>query len=80
MVACNAFEPNGLNDQRLAESLLWCKAIATLDAVRLIQAGARAGLVCQLTGIDKKAANRLYRQIHDRPRRPVKRPLRMRGS
>ncbi len=46
------------------------KAVATLEASRLIQLGARAGLVNQLTGVDKSTANRLYRQIHGRPSPP----------
>ena len=34
-----------------------------LDAIRLIDLGARATLVCQLTGVDKKIVRRLYRQL-----------------
>ncbi len=49
--------------------------MATLDAIRLIQLGARAGLACQLTGVDKTAANRLYRQIHRRPSPPGQTPF-----
>jgi hypothetical protein len=31
------------------------------EAIRLTQLGARAGLVSQLTGLEKAVANRLYR-------------------
>ncbi len=33
-----------------------------LDAIRLIELGARMGLVCQLTGLERTAVNRLFRQ------------------
>jgi hypothetical protein len=45
----------------------WITAASTLEAIRLIELGARAGMVHQLTGMDKTNANRLYRQIHQRP-------------
>lgn len=45
----------------------WQKAMGILEAIRLIELGARAGMVCHLTGMDKASANRLYRQIHHRP-------------
>ena len=38
-------------------------AVQTHEAVRLIQAGARTPLVCQLTGLPKKYAKRLYQQL-----------------
>lgn len=53
----------------------WTQAVATLDAVRLTQLGARAGLVSRLTGINKALANRLYRQIHGRPSPPGQTPF-----
>lgn len=53
----------------------WAKAAATLDAICLIQLGARAGFVAQITGIDKASANRLYRQIHGRPSPPGQAPF-----
>ena len=37
------------------------------EAVHLIQLGARAGLVCQLTHLEKAAVNRLYRELHGVP-------------
>ena len=37
------------------------------EAIRLTRLGARAGLVSQLTGLEKTVANRLYRQLHGRP-------------
>lgn len=46
---------------------LCIRARAWQDAICLTQHGARAGLVSQLTGLEKKAANRLYRQLHGRP-------------
>ncbi|MBK9130027.1 MAG: hypothetical protein IPM20_00080 [Gammaproteobacteria bacterium] len=33
------------------------------EAIHLVRLGARAGLVCQLTGLDKAPTNRLYRQM-----------------
>ncbi|MCB1905580.1 MAG: hypothetical protein KDI18_16095, partial [Gammaproteobacteria bacterium] len=44
-----------------------CMEIGRLqEALRLTQLGARAGLVSQLTGLEKTAANRLYRRLHGR--------------
>ena len=43
------------------------QAQRAMTAARLTALGARAGLVCQLTGLEKRAANRLYRQWHGRP-------------
>ena len=54
-------------DPRLAGVPTWIDIMAGLEAVRLTQLRARAGLVCGLTGIDKVTANRLYRQLHGRP-------------
>ena len=45
----------------------WTTAASTLEAIRLIELGARAGLVHQVTGMDQTNANRLYREIHRRP-------------
>ena len=53
----------------------WTDAATKLDAIRLTQLGARAGLVVQVTGIDKTLANRLYRQIHGRPSPPGQTPF-----
>ena len=53
----------------------WITAASTLDAIRLIELGARAGMVCLLTGIDKTNANRLYRQIHQHPSPPGQAPF-----
>jgi len=49
------------------ELTAWITAASTLEAIRLIELGARAAMVHQLTGMDKTNANRLYRQIHQRP-------------
>ncbi|MGB5615142.1 MAG: FlhC family transcriptional regulator [Sedimenticolaceae bacterium] len=57
-------------DERLTGIPTWTNALASLDAIRLIQLGARAGLVSNVTGIEKTVANRLYRQIHGRPSPP----------
>ena len=38
----------------------------SLEAIRLVQLGARAPLVSQLTGLEKKVVNRLYRQLTGR--------------
>jgi len=45
------------------------------EAIRLTQLGARAGLVSQLTGLEKAAANRLYRQLNGRPSPPGQQPF-----
>lgn len=45
------------------------------EAVRLVLLGARAGLVCQLTGLEKAPANRLYRQLHGTPSPPGQMPF-----
>ena len=36
------------------------------EAIRLVELGAPAGLVCQLTGIEKKSARRPYQEVHGR--------------
>ena len=54
---------------------LCIRARAWQDAICLTQHGARAGLVSQLTGLEKKAANRLYRQLHGRPSPPGQLPF-----
>ena len=59
----------------VCELPVWNTVISTLDAIRLIELGARANMVCQLTGIDKTNANRLYRQIHQRPSPPGQAPF-----
>lgn len=43
------------------------KSVQTFEAVRLVQAGARTPLICQLTGLSKKFIRRLYLQLHGRP-------------
>jgi hypothetical protein len=48
---------------------------AAQEAIRLTQLGARAGLVSQLTGLEKTVANRLYRQLHGRPSPPGQLPF-----
>jgi len=51
----------------VGESVLGVHIISVQEATRLIQLGARAGLVCQLTGLEKAVANRLYRQLNGKP-------------
>jgi hypothetical protein len=48
---------------------------AAQEAIRLTRLGARAGLVSQLTGLEKTVANRLYRQLHGRPSPPGQLPF-----
>ena len=47
----------------------------TLEAVHLVQMGARAALVCQLTGQTKKAINRLYPPLTGVPSPPGQVPF-----
>ena len=47
----------------------------TLDAVHLVQLGARAGLVCQLTGLTRKAVNSLYPALTGMPSPPGQAPF-----
>ena len=47
----------------------------SLEAVRLVQLGARAPLVSRLTGLDKKVVNRLYRQLTGRHSPPGQMPF-----
>lgn len=37
------------------------------EAIHLVRLGARAGLVCQLTGLEKAPINRLFRQLNGMP-------------
>ena len=47
----------------------------TLEAVKLIQLGARATLVCQLTGLTKKMVGRLYPRLTGMPSPPGQVPF-----
>jgi hypothetical protein len=47
----------------------------TLEAVKLIQLGARAALVCQLTGLTKKMVGRLYPRLTGMPSPPGQVPF-----
>lgn len=38
-------------------------AVRILEAVQLVELGGRAGLITHITGLEKKAVNRLYRQV-----------------
>lgn len=46
---------------------LYLQAEKIMDASRLIELGARAGLAQQLTGLEKAKVNRLYTQLMGRP-------------
>jgi DNA-directed RNA polymerase subunit RPC12/RpoP len=56
-----------LNTPTVCKLPAWITAASTVEAIRLIELGARAGLVHQVTGMDQTNANRLYREIHRRP-------------
>jgi len=60
-------ELSSLSTPAIRELPAWITAASTLEAIRLIELGARAGLVHQVTGMDQTNANRLYREIHRRP-------------
>lgn len=46
-----------------------------IDAVRLVQLGARSALVCQLTGLGKKVVGRLYQPLTGMPSPPGQIPF-----
>jgi hypothetical protein len=52
---------------RACDADLCIQTRSAQKAIRLTRLGARAGLVSQLTGLEKTVANRLYRQLHGRP-------------
>jgi hypothetical protein len=54
---------------------LYQRARKALEAIRLIELGARANLVRQLTGLEKKTVNRLYTQLLGRPSPPGQTPF-----
>ena len=54
---------------------LYRKTQKALKAIRLTELGARAGLVRQLTGLDKKVTKRLYRQLQGKPSPPGQMPF-----
>jgi hypothetical protein len=60
-------ELSTLSKPALCKLPAWITAASTVEAIRLIELGARAGLVHQVTGMDQTNANRLYREIHRRP-------------
>ena len=51
----------------------YAKRIA--EAIQLVRLGARSGLVCQLTGLEKTPANRLVRQLCGSPSPPGQMPF-----
>jgi len=50
-------------------------ATRIMEATHLIHLGARAGLVCQLTQLEKTTVNRLYRQYNGAPSPPGQMPF-----
>jgi len=50
-------------------------ATRIMEAIHLIHLGARAGLVCQLTQLEKATVNRLYRQLCGAPSPPGQMPF-----
>ena len=42
-------------------------AVTIFEAIQLVRLGARASLVCEVTGLEKAVLKRLYRQLHGRP-------------
>ena len=60
-------ELSSLSTPALCKLPAWTTAASTLEAIRHIELGARAGLVHQVTGMDQTNANRLYREILRRP-------------
>jgi len=68
-------ELSSVSTPAVRELPAWITAASTLEAIRLIELGARAGLVHQVTGMDQTNANRLYREIHRRPSPPGQAPF-----
>lgn len=62
--ARNGFDES--DDLRM-QADLYLQAEKAIEATRLIELGARAGLVRQLTGLEKAKVNRLYCQLMGRP-------------
>lgn len=54
---------------------LYRQSLATLEALHLIELGARVGLVCQLTQLEKSLVHRLYRQARGHSSPPGQTPF-----
>jgi hypothetical protein len=67
--------PTGPSAASACHADLCVQTRAAQEAIRLTRLGARAGLVAQLTGLEKAVANRLYRQLHGRPSPPGQLPF-----
>jgi len=65
----------GRRAQTTRGSDLLQQATRILDAARLVELGGRAGLVMYATGLEKKTANRLYRQLRGAPSPPGQSPF-----
>ena len=62
-------------DRAVCNAELCGYATRIQESARLIELGARAGLVAQLTGLEKTTVNRLYRQLHGEPSPPGQMPF-----
>src|SRR5574338_698772 len=60
--ACSHRRPHSIGDADLCR-----QAIQILDAAQLVELGGRAGLVAHTVGLERKTANRLYRQLRGVP-------------
>ena len=65
----------GAKESRLGNIEAVNQARNTLEAVHLVQLGARAALVCQLTGLTRKAVNGLYPPLTGMPSPPGQSPF-----
>ena len=65
--ADRAVSQSGSAGAAACDAELCIQTRALQEAICLTRHGARAGLVSQLTGLEKTVANRLYRQLHGRP-------------
>jgi flagellar transcriptional activator FlhC len=79
-VTCPAFflsslAPYQQSDRVVCDVALCGYATRIQESVRLIQLGARAGLVAQLTGLEKTTVNRLYRELRGKPSPPGQMPF-----
>ncbi len=68
-------EPAARSAARTCKVAFCSQTAAAQEAIRLTRLGARAGLVSQLTRLEKAVANRLYRQLHGRSSPPGQLPF-----
>lgn len=67
--------PHATPDRPLQAPGLCEYATRIFEAARLVELGGRAGLVTHITGLEKKAVNRLYRQLRGAPSPPGQAPF-----